>query len=1574
MVSSKPSSQESFWQEDPFGILKPGDFTDLGIDVTDIPQGTLAATRHPPLLSSRFGGNAYGFGFFEIYDHLSAEDFKFLQSLDFDNPGLLKRHYKKLNRIYKRIGLLIRFSSLGRPYYLIPAHLVASSIANIKNKSDEISKIIHYHRKKYLKESHKIGVLTHDNDPIINDLSLRFKEHRFITIDSPEKLHSLDEILDLVILTRDIYRTILLEKLRHRSSEMLTLRQLEKHALYMLGNIYRILKPDGEIFIIANHRPLKTNRTTEIEFKSMREKKYFLIFTHIFKTRKRYGIKDPIFHVNMFDLERYLRLRYVEHHVMDRLLKGKDPEKMSIKEINGLPYLDLPLDTELHYDQQKVWPRLTSIYFNGIFQKFLIPDSVKSERHNRFSISDNAIPYFLVHLAQKKALDVTFPSLKKDILESHLVGCPLPLVAEYRNSFDYVIRTLNVLNNIKKNNYQGLPEIFMERLSEPMENRRRRYGGLNNVLKLMSKTKKLKKMESYFNPDMIEGPRTGVLENIEFLRFFGFGYEELREIFLIITGHSAMGRILSGKMNERALNPVSDLARKCEPYDALNLLRYCRLMSMAETVASRRADMNPYQLTKLFDLYDSMVRVVTNREMDWDRLMDEKISSIGGIHNQLIQKLLMMMNHFEFFDNWAELRDKGEMEKESLADYDAGKLDRIENIIGLVKIVELFENKFLRDDPLQLPMVYRKFLNMEFHGTGHIFELMDAQLVFVLLWFAVNVTRGGIINFNPITADIDYSDTNSRIKKVEEEAMAINRDYLDLNTLRKFSDQLYEKHSAFISNTGFQLIFNTRTQAVDIHYIDMDENIRRLGALAKRYTGYKISDIAVDDLEEMERLFANLESFYRGHLRFVSDGSPDFKVPERQIRWFKKARDLRQYLSSKLLHTILEPGNIYSDLDLLYHHGRSLLYFALPESAALNDVSLSGRIYWKSPVFEHVLTSTKKIQSLIRGDLKDFQDNQTLHKLAQREFGPLASGIVGFNESQVETLKSTLRHIRPNRPLFDALIKAVIFQDIGLAPALREKYRGEINLADQGRAGALLLKREKIPQRYNMDPDAEQYLTFLVEHDDWLHHLVRGEYSLHALQEITDRSDKGLFDAFFISSIIMFSALGEDLIMEDLAANLFEMRNLCTRIMEGETDFEHYFNELYTQKGHLFHALEEFQKKGLPEGTTPWAYMKSWKGDSSSAGRIMKAGKLIHAMERIFRLRGIRYVDFSDLANLIVKVPLKFIFQKRNYSGIGYATFEKELFEALRMYNGIKRLPEAARHFMLERLDGDRVRIFGFENISIYLNYENQIKLLLIVLLGSLTYKGERGPIFLSFIPLFDKIDKRYEAINDFLSNIPVERIWEERDIVQDLFRAKTGLVLENDPKNKVLEVNFTDRINISQKISHMGKIGDLEQLKNYYHTSLQSLRKNPFYTDDYERKLEEVFYQRLGEITDRILEQAKKQMDLLKDFKELHHFYTDLMDRALEAGFSEDQNHRLTDLYELRKDILRSEKLDEINSLLDRIHDINELKDYWDSIKWYLVNNRQYIGREFETLIANNFDKCVKKIRDMSFQVHFMS
>ena len=100
MAGTDSIAQEIFLKEDSFGFIKAEDFESLGIDASDIPPGTFPAHKHPSRLLSRFGGNAYGFGFFEAYDRLSPRDQRLIQSITPDKPeyarAILQGHQQNL--------------------------------------------------------------------------------------------------------------------------------------------------------------------------------------------------------------------------------------------------------------------------------------------------------------------------------------------------------------------------------------------------------------------------------------------------------------------------------------------------------------------------------------------------------------------------------------------------------------------------------------------------------------------------------------------------------------------------------------------------------------------------------------------------------------------------------------------------------------------------------------------------------------------------------------------------------------------------------------------------------------------------------------------------------------------------------------------------------------------------------------------------------------------------------------------------------------------------------------------------------------------------------------------------------------------------------------------------------------------------------------------------------------------------------------------------------------------------------------------------------------------------------------
>ncbi|MCF8143499.1 MAG: hypothetical protein K9N21_06225 [Deltaproteobacteria bacterium] len=1560
MGSSNPLPEQSLWKEGPFQFINPDDFPSLGIDPSSVPLGTFASFKHPSQLRSRFGGNAYGFGLFEDYDRLKPSEIEQLQAIDLDSADHIQAHYKELNEIYRKMGLLIRFSSRGKRYYLIPVHLMSNSLIHVTAKVDEISKTVGYHRKKFLKEYHRIGVFCRPDDLILQELTFRLKEHHFIVLDSFEKLSNLNRTLDLVILPSDMYEIVLMEKFSPLAREALSKRRLDQYCTYLLWKIYNVLKPEeGEIFILADHLTARTHQNVDMTFHTEHEEKNFLLFTHLFSTRKRYQIKEHRVRVSIFDLQKYLSASYVEQEGITQLLGGKSFEELSLEEIHDLPYLNTPFeDWPFFIDQEKAWSKLLAPFFDKVLLNPVVPDPVRREWNKRFSCREYSPKYMLIYLGQRRPVKTPVSGVKKEVADSNLMGCPIELVADYRNSFEYLIRTLKILRGrLKREDYQPLPQVFIDRLRLPLESKSRRFSALNDVIKLTKRIHSLDRIQGYLNPGGTEGPRTRLFENLEALALFGFSHNELKEIILIALGHTAMGRIISGKVTEKALKPVSDLAKTYDLQQALNLLRYCRLMTLAETEAARDTELTQIQLQQLFELYESAVRVVVNRELDWNQLLDEKIAAMGGIHNRIVQKILMMMNYFEFLDNWAELRKKGRMEKESLADYDEQRLARIEKVINLVNKMEHFEEMYLNFDPLHLAVFYRKFLDLTFHGTWHLFERMTPENVFVLLWIAVNVAQGEIVNFNPILADVETLDMENRVKKIEQDARSINIEHLNLAVLKEFSDQLKREHISFIMGTGFQLKVSSQTQALDISYTDVARDIERLSTLAQRVKGSLISDIPVTLLKRLETLFSNLEAFFQGHLRIIHEVDPAPSIPARQKQWFQEVKELRATLKSIFMTVMFRPESLYSDMEALYRNSPSLLNYLIPEFTALQDLDLSGHIYLTAPVTDYILTATRKYQALITHDKQSYYDTEFLHRLAQKEFGPMAAGIVGVSELQLETLWNILENLKSNPDLSDALTKSFIFQDIGRIPHLREAYREEINPSDLADTGAFLVDRERVAERYNLTQQGKSYLIFLVKHHGLLHHMVRGEVSFAALQSVIVPLDKELFDAFLSSSFIMLSAIREDLILEDLAIRLFQIRTMCHQIIDGATTLDQQMNTIFEERGALYHVLETYQTQGLPDGISLDECLESTQWNKAEPSMALAAGRMIFATERLLRLRGIRYVEFQDLVNMILKVPLKYIHKKRRFHNVGYATFEKEVYEAFRIYKTLQALSEPVRHFILDQLIGDRVRIFGYEKVSGFLTYQNQVKLLLIGLLGIREISSASLPISLSFLEMIKEIDKRYEAVNECLNNLSMRQIWEERSQTIRLLNAKNGILLRKDKFPNLLSVEFQDLISISRKISYLSSINDLEQLKNYFHYSLRSLRTYPFYTDDYERRLEEAFEKRMTEVTDMILNRTEKQMGLVKDFEDLHNLVSDLLDRSWDIGLSPEQKHRLNDLYEMRKDALKREKLTEIQGVLANIQDMEELKGYWRSIKWYLQKNRRYFGKEFEHLIAEKFD-----------------
>lgn len=1549
----------SFLEEDPFLFIK--DYESFGIRPSDIPLGTMPALRHPSSqIPSRGGGSSYGCGLFEMCHLLSSDDLKFLQGISLESPEDLRNHYARINEIYARLGLLIRFSSLGKRYYLIPVHLVSNTLTHIRAKVEEISKIVSFHKKKYTKEDLVIGAVTQKDDLITQDLAIRFKEHRFIPIESLTDLKRLHEELDMVILTSDPFELAGMVRLgQDKTLSALSRKQSEHYAMYLLWKLYGVIKPGGEIFLIAHHHLPKTEATALVEFRSQKEEKSFLLFSHIFKTRIPYRSTSGAMKVNVHDLQNYLRGRYVEQDVIDSLLKGKEPERLSLKDYDSLPRRNYPLDApSVPGDQAAAWNKIFSTFFSKIFLKPYVFEPVKREWESRLDFKGFAPRYMLTYLGQKRAVKKTVAEIKRDVLDSGIAGCPIEFVADYRDSFDYVIRTLRVVERIRKGEEAGVPELYLDRLTEPIENKKRRYYALNDVIRLSQKTGKLESAQRILNPEDIEGKRTSIIEHIEALSLFGFTQGEIRELLLIVLGHSAMGRIISGKMTEKALKGLSDLAARLSPQQALNLLRYCRLLTMAELEASRGAPLTGEQITELFKLYDATTKVTVNMDLDWNTFLDDEIAAQGGIRNKVIRQLLKMIGHFEFMDNWPELSSKGPTEKQALADFDHGKLSRLENAIRLVSAVERFERGFLEEATLRAPAFYRKILNTEFHGTGHIFERMDGALVWVLIWIAVNVSRGEVINFNPMAPETDAATLCERIKELEYEVRAIKLDHMDTQTLDKLADQIYRYGQSFIAGTGFRLSINPKSRALEISHTDIAKGIRKLDTALGEIYATNPAYIPSGRLAEIESVFCDLEDFYQSHLRLIGQKDRPESLPSTQLRWFERIEILRKRLAEALLRNLFLPNIVYDNLRQLSENAPSIARFLFPELKNSFSMRSTDAATSKAPAkTRNPFETLKKLQAITLHKREGFQDARLMHRLAHKEFGPLATGIIGVSDEQLMEIEAIADRLASRGHIFDALVKSLVLMDIGRSPEILSRYGPGLNQAEPGEAAARAVEITGMAERYNSRGEARRLLLFLLRNHGILMHIIRGEYAFSSIRELLETGSKDLFDAVFLESVVIMSAYREDLFLEDMAGMLFYIRRLCHRIIDLETDLAKEMERVYEKRGRIFRLLERFRGGGLPEGVSSIEKVPAELEEGNLKETAIQSGRMIYGFERFLRLQGIRYIRFADLADSILSVPHKAIYMKRAFTSIGMATFERELYDARSIYQALQGLDETTRHFLLEELTGDRIRIVGLERVSGYLTYENRIKLLLMALLAARQWAPEALGLYLDFNQLGSIINRRFEAVNKLLNASSTSEIMGKRARIRKA--AKRGIVFSHHESTSVISVSFQDQLGIPDKIARMETIDEVENLKHYFHSSLKALRRYPFNTEDYEHELEKAFERRMKSITDKLMETGSRQMEHAADFRELNVIYQYLSDRAWEIGFSEEQIHRLNDAYQLRKEVLKRQKLSEVSSVLSSIDSIKELDEYWEKVKGYLKANSPYSGKEMDITVARRFDQA---------------
>ncbi|MGD9337830.1 MAG: hypothetical protein PVF76_10950, partial [Syntrophobacterales bacterium] len=1323
-----------------YQLIRPEEFASLGIDPQDVPVGTFVAEDHPPFLASRFGGNAYGFGIVEHQDKLGTRELEFLESLDFNDPNILKTHYRRINSIYRNLGLLMRFSRQGKRYFLIPMNWVSHSLEDIKDKVDEIEEVTvkQIHQKK--KEKLSVGLLTAPNDLIVSEITGRMPTQRYVIIDSIDKLRDSSGRFDLIVIPKDIDDLLLSLGIKGLVGSTLTKETFTTYGTYVAGKIYDLLQTGGDICVIASKPFPQTNKEVWVEFRNPDDLRNFLLFTHIFRSKKRYRAKSGnLQRVHLADFYNYLSGIFIYREDLRQIAGKRDLLQLTSEEIDHLPRLDLKISGGGRVDLESRWNKVLTPFFEKVTCHSKLAPSLKENWERNYIVEGQLPDNLQIYVGRKRKPAVRLERLEQQERASGMAGCSLALVADYKNTFDYLLAVLDVLAEIRDKRFPRLSELELNRLHNPFAPLKNRYRTFNHMKKLMNQTARLRRLETLLNPDQIEGASTKVIDNIEKLSFLGLSAALLREIYLIVVGHTTMGRITFGKLPEKTLKSITDQAKRQSLEEVADLLRIIRLMSMSEIAASLGEKLTEEQGRELFSLYDEAIWIAADPNLDWEILHDQKIATLGGAQNLAVRQMLKLFNLFEYLDSWTVITDKGPFQKEALADYTPEKLDQIVQVVELINITNEFKERFYEREPFSRPYFFRKLLNCQFHGTGHIFPMLGTRAGFILLWITISSSPANVINFNPLIG-YKLQDGDDRLLRVRKALESLDPQQLHFSYLNRIKKTLSQGQPAFIFDSGIQLRHNPINQATEVVFIDVRNNLEKMEMNLKALHKRLIPEMSVAQLEETDKLFSELHS-YGEHLQ--RHGKAENMDPELLAQQKADIARCCSRLEELFAQKLLVPQQMFDTLEIIHQHCPSIGRRILTEYWELDRIKPTKKIHLGETIPGYVLRCLKKFQALVTGDRGTLQNKEIFYQLAQQQFGAMTGETIGITNMQIDILEEVADRIGTRPNLLKALGAALIFQEIGKLPLYLEEYRSLSQSNSHGVAGAEILRRQALLQRLGMDKDTSRLTDFLVEFHGLVGHILRGEVGLPALELVTSTGDELIFEAFFLHSVLAAAAYREGVMVEDLLDRFLNLRQLALDVIRAKTSWQAIVDSEFREKGERL--LKE--TNGTRAEPVPLALFSDWNALGDEQG-LRRKGEDTAALERLFRLVGLADISFVDIQMQIMGMPVSFIYHKKGLKSTGVEKFQRDLQKATILYKAVMHLDEEIRRDLVDNLSpaSDSVRIYGLEYVAQHLAPENWLKLLVVSFRGLDRFYRKNGkPKVIDFHDLNLVIDHRYQ-------------------------------------------------------------------------------------------------------------------------------------------------------------------------------------------------------------------------------------
>lgn len=1504
-----------------YRFIGPEHFTEMGIDPEDVPLGTYPAEDHPGFLPDRLGGNAYGLGLFE-QTALPPEEAKLMEAVDLNDPAKVSASYRDLNDIFKRLGLLIRYSRHGRPFYLIPRHYVANFLVEVRAKADEITSFLRGLLARHLRETMRVGILASESELLIPELQGRMPHLNFSLLSTLDQFTARRRPLDALVLVGGP-RRFLVDLMAQTGLDRPEDRQsLEDLGHFMGARLYDLLATDGELVCIAQ-RPVSSSRQNmTVNFKSQQEFKRFLMFSHIYRTRRRYQSQAGLsMEIKRFDFEAFLAGLGVYHETVEGLLEGRSLNRMEPKEIDELPHQDLPLPRGSDQRILAAWRRWLGQMFDLGRLDSVLPEVQAAEWEARYQISGNFPHTLLVMQGRRRRPPETLAQVETRLTSRQRVGCHPSLLADYKDSFAYVLKVLDILEQVRQGTYALLPGLELSRLKKPFETARGQ-GQLKDVRRLMDTAPRLARWARRLNPQGIMGPRTPVLAHLEKLSLSGLEPGPLTQLYLTVLGHSTMSRVTFGKLPETTLAPLTDLGHYQDMEEAMNVIRLNRLLSVAEAAAASTRGLSPGQAREMFILCDRAIQVVSDPDLTWNRILDAQINRVGGVQAKATRKMLKLFDYFEHLEDWPSLENAGPREKEAMADFDSEKLERIGQIIELVQQERRFVERFYAGDSSARPYFFRALLNCELHGTGHLLPHLGTAASFTLLWICVHASERHLINFNPLLRGEGEIDLGERLTKLRRALKAFTPDQLNprwLAGMRKFMDA---GQQAYLGDSGIYLTVDPGSGALTPRFMDPGVELALLNRMLTDTVGRALENVPATRLKAMDICAHEAALFLAAQAR-ESAGGPLHEMGEELGRLQKR---LERYVLGQLLDLPRFAGN----LRILMRHCPHLIKRLLPRPR--------GRA-----MGERRLWAAAKLSALEQKRLEAFQDMQLSHEMARQEFGASAAGVVGVSPLQFQRLTSSLAQLMENQPRLGlVMMLAVLFHYQGGATPLP--------------VGSPLLRDLGLPH------GEMENLRFLLEHHDLIRKAVSGESTLAGLQPVLDCQDPPLVEALFLLAVVTGAAWREGFLTEDIMESYFRVLDTIRGLSARRTLAHQSRLDLIQEMGRLLLAFEHY--RGLHKNQVPAASLRhlleTVELPPSGKEHWLEQGRRLLGLDRLLKLRGLLLVDGLDLRMLAGKVPVKFIYQLKNLRSLGVTHYERDLYEGRRLYRALRELPKQVQEFLLDALsDPDRpLNVIGFDLAAERLTYANQIRLLLLGLAAARLLPAQSSsPQTVSFRPLAKVMHRKFEMVNELVTSLDPAALVKRTSALKRLVGAREGLSLELDAEAGRVRLAAADPLRLGRKIDAVRRASSSGKAKRLYHGELKKLQFTAHGSLDYQQRLEEAFHENIRGLGEQMLERVRNRMADERDLDRLEKLFKASWEEGLELPLSQDRQQSLRDLFEMNAERLRSQMLSEIGERLAGTNNFPELEDLWVRTKGRIKELAPHLSKEFQLAVARRFD-----------------